>query len=108
MWKEDLLERNGRDGEENGNSTPGKVWRKVAVFLAGRDLIVSAPAVHRYLEAEEEGRVPKEEEDGCVVVDEGGKIEVTLFPELDHAQVFDSPEDREKVLAVIRAYCCAE
>jgi len=100
VWKEDLLERNGRDGEENGNGVSEKAWRRVAVFLAERDLIVSAPAVHRYLEAEED--------DGCVVVSEGGKVEVTLFPELDHAQVFDSPEDREKVLAVIRAYCCAE
>ncbi len=37
--------------------------------------------------------------------DQSAKVEVVLFPNLDHAQVFDSPSDSERVIQLIRSNC---
>ncbi|PKS09906.1 hypothetical protein jhhlp_004529 [Lomentospora prolificans] len=95
VWKEDLFERKGIGGDADK-----KVRRRVAVFLAERDLIVCTPAVLKYLRDEE--LIIRSPDDGDIA--EPGRIDVTSFPNLDHAQVFDSPTDREKVLSVIRSY----
>ncbi|KAF4977131.1 hypothetical protein FZEAL_6319 [Fusarium zealandicum] len=79
LWKEDLLA-----------SRDGSLKRNVAVSLSGRDLIVDTAAVADYL---------------GVGSGETGGVEVVSFPRLDHAQVFDDPPSRERVVKMIRSRC---
>lgn len=83
IWKEELLSRRGQDGA-----------RKAAVCLSGRDLIVDAAAVAEYLDISNVGAEGR-----------GGRVEAIMFPHLDHAQVFDSPADRKRVVELVRSYC---
>ncbi|RFU30899.1 hypothetical protein B7463_g5455, partial [Scytalidium lignicola] len=106
LWKEDLKDR------------------KVTVCLAGRDLIVDTAAVGRYLSScdtiggddsslllrrNREAKKPN----GNAEVDEswksrpwkGSGIDILWFKELDHAQIFDYPEGRAKLIEAIRIYC---
>ncbi|PNY23094.1 Uncharacterized protein TCAP_06958 [Tolypocladium capitatum] len=85
IWKEELLSKRGQDGA-----------RKAAVCLSGRDLIVDTAAVAEYLD------VP---EGGGTVDGHGERVETLMFPHLDHAQVFDSPADRKRIVALIKSYC---
>lgn len=86
IWKEELL------GSSVGSDQNTK--RRVAVFLAGRDLISDTAAIASYLEA-----------DGEPYSRGLSKVEVTMFPRLDHAQVFDSPSERGQVVDRTRSYC---
>ncbi|KAM0667707.1 hypothetical protein ACQRIT_003148 [Beauveria bassiana] len=81
VWKEDLLR------------LPGGGRRKVAVSLAAKDIIVNAPAVAQYLQETKDA-----------VAD--GTLEVGLlwFPNLDHAQVFDTPSDYNKIIKCVLAH----
>ncbi|KAM3497867.1 hypothetical protein MY10362_008792 [Beauveria mimosiformis] len=83
VWKEDLLR------------LPGGGRRKVTVSLAAEDIIVNAPAVAQYLEE------PKD-----AVADGTTEPEVGLlwFPKLDHAQVFDTPSDYNKIIKCVLAH----
>jgi hypothetical protein len=104
--------------------------RKVAVCLGGRDLIVNTQEVARYLArpgdlADSEGSVDQDRVDrmfrageaGSVVSGESSRcrrylapsgVEILWFPTLDHAQVFDSREDRRQILDVIKSYCSVD
>jgi pimeloyl-ACP methyl ester carboxylesterase len=118
VWKEELV------GQGPGAPKNGK--RQVAVCLGGRDLIVDTHTVAKYLarrgdirnsdKSEEDavealyGRrqgstliIPKRQQCKKYLAPSG--VEILWFPTLDHAQVFDSLEDREQVLGVIREYC---
>ncbi|KAJ3475675.1 hypothetical protein NLG97_g9376 [Lecanicillium saksenae] len=77
---------------------PGGGRRKVTVSLAARDIIVNAPAVRRYLQ-----EVPEEEEAGATDGGEKDAVGVLWFPELDHAQVFDTPTDYNKIIKCVVA-----
>ncbi|OAR05712.1 hypothetical protein LLEC1_07115, partial [Akanthomyces lecanii] len=83
IWKEDLLLRR-----------PGGDHRRVTVSLAAKDIIVNAPAVARYLREAEQGAAEGRQEPG---------VEVLWFPELDHAQVFDTPSDYSKIIKCVLA-----
>lgn len=83
VWKKDLL---------------GGGHRRAAVTLSGRDLIVDAAAVADYLEGEEET------EDGAAYK----KVEVIVFPDIDHAQVFDRPRDRRRVVDIVDSHCSVQ
>ncbi|KAK0649016.1 hypothetical protein B0T16DRAFT_309089, partial [Cercophora newfieldiana] len=107
IWREELAAVGTREGEGAG----GK--RKVAVCLAGRDLIVDTGSVARYLLGEgdfaasvdaEEGAGPP---DGNVDWDLEGPegVEVVWFAGLDHAQVFEGRKSRERVVELVRKYC---
>ncbi|KAK5992989.1 hypothetical protein PT974_06414 [Cladobotryum mycophilum] len=96
VWKEELLFRDGnqREGPMMG--------RRVAVCLAGRDILVDTPSVAKYLTDQMAPYC-----DGVGSSQEVG-VKVIMFPKLDHAQVFDSPPDREKVVQLIQLYCRRE
>ncbi|KAI0028473.1 hypothetical protein K488DRAFT_89695 [Vararia minispora EC-137] len=68
--------------------------RRVAVALAGRDQLVDAPAVRRYLTGEDE---PRERW-------EGGGLEVLFFEGEDHATVFDDGRKRRMLREVVRRF----
>ena len=79
MWKEDI--RNHR----------------VTVVLGGRDLIVDTEVVKAYLTKNESVRPEK----GSW---KGDGLDVLWFPELDHAQVFDTKSTRVRLVNIVRSY----
>ncbi|KAJ4163608.1 hypothetical protein LMH87_005327 [Akanthomyces muscarius] len=83
IWKEDLLRRPGGGGH-----------RRVTVSLAAKDIIVNAPAVAEYLQ---------EPEDDAAEGGQESRVGVLWFPELDHAQVFDTPSDYNKIIKCVLA-----
>ncbi|CAM1508562.1 Fc.00g054100.m01.CDS01 [Cosmosporella sp. VM-42] len=85
IWKDELLLMDAKK----------KAHRKVAVTLSGRDLIVNTAAVAEYLE----GNSGADAE----ATDSG--VEVLIFPKLDHAQVFDNPRERGRVIELIKSNC---
>lgn len=113
LWKEDI------------------VGKKVTVSLAGRDLIVNTEAVRRYLEGDsynghDKRRVTTTNDGsanvngtshGSAVVHRNQKstrhdrmqddpnVNVVWWSDLDHAQVFDKPSTRKRLLDIIRMYC---
>ncbi|RFU79290.1 hypothetical protein TARUN_2930 [Trichoderma arundinaceum] len=94
IWKEDLL--------YHGNAEP-RERRKVAVCLAGRDILVDTSSVAQYLtDFRVAGIGPAEGANN-----QAAEVEVLMFPMLDHAQIFASPLDRERVTGLIRSYCGA-
>ncbi|TQW08269.1 alpha beta hydrolase fold family [Cordyceps javanica] len=84
IWKEQLLRLQG-----GGH-------RRVTVSLAAKDIIVNAPAVAQYLREQPEDAAAG---DGSPE----STISVLWFPELDHAQVFDTPSDYSKIIKCIIA-----
>jgi pimeloyl-ACP methyl ester carboxylesterase len=105
IWREDLLAYR-RGGEDGSSSDAPQLNRKVAVSLAGRDLIVDSPTVAAYLAGQASHlhieAAPDAEGNWS---SEGGDIEIMWFAKLDHAQLFDAKRNRERVLTVIRSYC---
>ncbi|KAI1079001.1 hypothetical protein F5B20DRAFT_188869 [Whalleya microplaca] len=119
-WKEDLVNVAGamseHDNAEGGIRT-GRRSRRVAVCLSERDLIVDTLTVAQYLGEGGEwilsspadgrgGSVGFVEQDGWgrgYLTRDG--IELLWFPGLDHAQVFDSKENQDRLCSVIRRYC---
>ncbi|KAK0725237.1 hypothetical protein B0H67DRAFT_479928 [Lasiosphaeris hirsuta] len=111
IWREELV---GAKGEKK---------RKVVVCLSGRDLIVDAKTVARYLAGTGNlgEQLPGDKNPFDVAVAPNGRpgaksasnssyvapsgIEILWFPTLDHAQVFDGPKDRGRVLEAVRRCC---
>lgn len=90
FWRENIVWREGLLGTPDMGR--GGVGRKVAAILAGRDLILRPDMIEEYLTSP--GR------------DEAGeKIKVIVFPQLDHAQVFDSAAERQQIVDLTRSYC---
>ncbi|KAK4159445.1 hypothetical protein QBC43DRAFT_327275 [Cladorrhinum sp. PSN259] len=105
IWKEELLSSE----------------RKVAVALAGKDLIVDTKSVARYLAGEGKDGLREVVQSGDYdetksLFEESGEggssshstrsgIEILWFPKLDHAQAFESQKDMESVLDVVRRFC---
>ncbi|SPN97790.1 uncharacterized protein DNG_01302 [Cephalotrichum gorgonifer] len=85
IWKEELLASGGA----------GRAARRSAVCLSGRDLIVNTSAVAQYIAG-------PQQHDGSPGDDD---VEVVIFPELDHAQVFDDPESCDRVVSLVTNYC---
>ncbi|KAM3513473.1 hypothetical protein MY11210_002861 [Beauveria gryllotalpidicola] len=83
VWKEELLR------------LPGGGRRKVTVSLAAKDIIVNAPAVVQYLQEPEDAVA-----DGTTELGVG----VLWFPKLNHAQVFDTPSDYNKIIKCVLAH----
>lgn len=83
------------------------LWKKdieqgpVTVILSGKDLIVDTETVGRYLAGVNSMTV---EEDWKHQKWSGQKLDIIWFNELDHAQVFDSKRDYERLVDVVRAY----
>jgi len=101
----------------------------VAISLAGRDLIVDTLTVQKYLACRGDLE-DMQEEDMAEVLEIGlagrgqlppasqeeprssaaghlmrSGIELVYCPGLDHAQVFDSPKDRGRIVEILRRYC---
>ncbi|KAL7796809.1 hypothetical protein V8C37DRAFT_408277 [Trichoderma ceciliae] len=72
--------------------------RKVAVCLAGRDVLVNTCSVAQYL-TEGIGQAGG--------VNQAAEVEVLRFPMLDHAQIFGSEPDIGQITRLIRSYCGA-
>ncbi|KAI0820178.1 Alpha/Beta hydrolase protein [Trametes gibbosa] len=78
LWKEDL------EGKE------------VAVVLCGKDQIVDAVEVRRYLTGDEDQETKfRWKQDN---------LEVLYYPDLDHAMVFDTKESRRPLIDVLRRF----
>ena len=78
LWKEDL------EGKE------------VAVVLCGKDQIVDAAEVRRYLTGDDDGDMQfLWKKDG---------LEVLFYPELDHATVFDTAQRRRPMVDIIKRF----
>ncbi|KAI5864954.1 hypothetical protein GGS23DRAFT_470422 [Durotheca rogersii] len=133
VWKEELVgsarglqsvdDAGGGVGvDDRGTRATGQRPRKVAVCLAERDLIVDTLTVVQYLAANDDGWLTPgpadeegstgsvgrpEERDGWAsgnhLTCEG--IELLWFWGLDHAQVFDSKQNRDRLCRVVRRYC---
>ncbi|KAK0749718.1 Alpha/Beta hydrolase protein [Schizothecium vesticola] len=106
FWRENIVWREELVGGEEG----GK--RKVAVCLAGRDLIVDTKSVARYLAGEGDfGALPEEEPFDMGLAQNfmaPTGVEVVWFPGLDHAQVFEGWRERDRVVEVVRRYCLVD
>ncbi|KAI0003473.1 hypothetical protein F4779DRAFT_630744 [Xylariaceae sp. FL0662B] len=120
-WKEDLVSIAQESSEEvsaAGGSRTGRRSRRVAVCLSERDLIVDTPTVAQYL-GEEGGEwilsSPADRRGGSVgFVEQDGwgrsyltrdGIELFWFAGLDHAQVFDTKDNQDRLCSLIRRYC---
>ena len=74
----------------------------MTVCLASRDLIVDTEAVGRYLAQGSDGEPSAE---GWKHREWKGKgLDILWFDDLDHAQVFDSRQNREILAQVVRRY----
>lgn len=82
LWKEDLLKQSAIEN------------RRVHVVLSGQDLITDVSSVARYLETKREPNATSQHPEGVV--------KVTLFPDLDHAQVFDDAVICSRVVSLTR------
>ncbi|KAI1100303.1 hypothetical protein F4804DRAFT_49486 [Jackrogersella minutella] len=126
VWKEELVGvARGSSAELVGVGGQGvrataRPPRKVAVCLAERDLIVDTLMVARYLGADgDEWVVPSPADRGdassngwSMGQDRWGNgyltrdgIELLWFRGLDHAQVFDTRENQDRLCSVIRRHC---
>jgi hypothetical protein len=88
LWKEDLR------------------YRRVTVVLGGKDLIVDTEAVAAYLMGAEYGR--HEMGSWRNGVWKGNELDVLLFRDLDHSQVFDKKSTRMRLVDIVRKYCMME
>ncbi|KAK3321842.1 hypothetical protein B0H66DRAFT_514066 [Apodospora peruviana] len=130
IWREELVRLDCKEKEEevgdhnaqrrrlrNGKQLRSDKGRKVAVCLSGRDLIVDTRTVARYL-ASDVDFADLRRQGGNEVDDMFGNettctvgsrlnpaLEIMWFPQLDHAQVFDSAKDRARVVEKIRRFC---
>jgi hypothetical protein len=130
LWGDDLVRfMRGEEVDGDGNGDGNLRSRHLAVALAGKDQIVPAEIVRRYLTGESQpcarwvGRARSlttsadtsslpashqfkfdriDEEEGRSV--ENGKLEVLFYPELDHATVFDTRERRGPMLDVLARF----
>ncbi|KAL6816635.1 Alpha/Beta hydrolase protein [Trichoderma sp. SZMC 28015] len=91
IWKEDFRNADPRDR------------RKVAVCLAGRDILVNTSSVAQYLTDLGVAGISSQAQGA----NQAAEVEVLMFPNLDHAQIFDTPADCQKVIRLIRSYCSA-
>jgi hypothetical protein len=91
LWLEDIAKHN------------------VTVSLGGRDLIVNTEAVGRYLV----GAANNDTSEGCWGDDDGewkqkpwigDGLDVLWWQQADHAQAFDIPKARAKLVDVVRRY----
>ncbi|KAI1135953.1 hypothetical protein F5Y05DRAFT_415549 [Hypoxylon sp. FL0543] len=126
VWKEELVGITTNSSAEavgvggQGGRTTARPQRKVAVCLAERDLIVDTRMVAQYLSADGDGWiVPNPAERGGTssgrwsmeqdrwsngdLTRDG--IELLWFEGLDHAQVFDTKENQDRLISVIRRHC---
>ncbi|KAJ4496246.1 hypothetical protein C8J55DRAFT_532664 [Lentinula edodes] len=89
LWREDLGLGLGSGSDSDSDS--GMV--KYAIVLSGKDQIVPAPLVRRYLTGEDEVQQRWESNNR--------RLEVLYHPELDHATVFDTKERRRGMVEVL-------
>ncbi|KAI0351556.1 alpha/beta-hydrolase [Trametes cingulata] len=81
FWAENILWKEDLHGKE------------VAVVLCGKDQIVDAAEVRRYLTGEEDSEIKfRWEKDG---------LEVLYYPELDHSKVFDTKDLRRPLVEIL-------
>ncbi len=84
FWAENILWREDLAG------------RKVGVVLSGRDQIVDAAEVRKYLTGEEEVQFRWKSEDE--------KLEVLWYPDLDHSKVFDTTKLRRPMVDILHEF----
>ncbi|RYO86031.1 hypothetical protein DL766_003624 [Monosporascus sp. MC13-8B] len=120
VWKEDLVNATREPARANGlvsGSSTAKRKRRVAVAVAEYDLIVDTLSVAQYLAGDDEwrltstmfkhnnpGKTTSHRNLGGGHLTEDG-IELLWFPGLDHAQVFDVKESRQRLCSVLQRYC---
>lgn len=98
IWKEDLLSH--QDAEP-------RYRRKVAVCLAGRDILVDTSSVAQYLAGFRVAGTGQAEGGAAGVHQAAAEVEVLMFPMLDHAEIFGSPSESKRLVGLIRSYCGA-
>ena len=98
FWRQNIIWKDQLVDAPVGEAVQGA--RRVTVCLSGRDLIVDTPAVAQYL-LEAGGGGKRSSSTNNSTTD----IEVAIFPDLDHAQVFDDPASFDKVVRLVKSYC---
>ena len=85
----------------------------MAVILGGKDQIVPAEAIRRYLTGQARwserwvggvGAVGESDPEGRYLEEDGGQLEVLFNPLLDHAVIFDVERWTEPLVEVVRRY----
>ena len=87
------------------------VGRRVGVVLSGRDQIVDAAEVRRYLTGRENSHASgsQDDDDGDFRwKSEDGLHEVLWYPNLDHSNVFDTQHDRAPMVEMLARFVEAE
>ncbi|KAF4120390.1 hypothetical protein GMORB2_3191 [Geosmithia morbida] len=96
----------GRDSSDSSNDDHIYVRpRRVAVCLSGRDLIVETGAVAQYLTQQEEPKGGESHIEESTITRTDDSIEVMIFPDLDHAQIFTTAKDTSRVIDLVKNYC---
>jgi hypothetical protein len=80
--------------------------RCVTVVLGGKDLIVDTKAVRNYLAGT--GNKTSEKDGWEEGVWKGDGLDLIWFEELDHGQVFDKKQTRERLVCAVRRYCAQQ
>ncbi|KAG6056042.1 hypothetical protein E4U17_002546 [Claviceps sp. LM77 group G4] len=103
LWREDVV---ATTAKLTAGGPAQSTRRKVAVSLSARDLIVDAASVAAYLTskpqivtAERAIGVPEDYGDMS-----SNEVDVMVFPDLDHAQVFDWKYARDRLVRLIHSY----
>lgn len=117
VWKGELLGVDEAEGLDR-TAAPCDDRRRVAVCLAGRDLIVDTFAVAQYLAGDQEWLPPRgtdaalaryASQVGNPTTKHGqltrDGIEILWFDDLDHQQVFEQKPTRDEICDVVRRYC---
>ena len=91
FWSENILWKQDLQG------------RLATVVLGGQDLITNTQAVGRYLT--QDGAPDPRDDSWKERAWEGRDLDLLWFESLDHAQVFDSKNNRRKLVDVVREYC---
>ncbi len=113
------------DFGSDGPASEGIGKRAVAVFLSGKDLIVNARSVAKYLSSS--GRLGEDDSDEApaaiqeLLAERDSDTKVTSrrhlspsgialswFPLLDHSQAFEHKQTREHILDAIREFSAQE
>lgn len=110
FWRENIIWKDELVNKGHGSK------RRAAVCLASRDLIVDTQSVARYFVSDigladlSSNRSQREDDKLAAVFDHGSVytesgVNLLWFTGLDHAQMFDTPQQFSRLLKTIEEYC---
>jgi hypothetical protein len=88
LWKEDIQEH------------------RVAIVLAGRDVIVDANAIGTYLMGSDDWSLETESWENGVW--KGNRLDILWLQELNHGEVFSRRRERKRLVDIVRRFVAEE